>query len=159
MVFAQPQSSGWYFKPADLSGHLILITEVHETFTRHDELAGKEKLHARFSYTDLDGDQSLCEDALSSHPGIALRLKAHAGKGTPVLGRITQEPSKKAGFNAAWVLGEYIAGIDDIKAQQWLDAQPVRATQLQSVPPAGPAISPEQIQQIKAAGIELPPGY
>jgi hypothetical protein len=176
-AFAQPSPSGTFLKPADLNGHLILVTDVVETFDRYDELAGKDKLNARFSYVDLDGDQQLVTDAINSHPGIALRLKAHAGKGTPVLGRITQEASKKAGFNAAWVLGEFTEGVDDVRASAWLAAHAAKAV-AQPAPVAAPTVAapapvaptpapvapvaatlqPDQIAAMKAAGIPLPPG-
>lgn len=179
-AFAQPGGGG-FFKPADHSGHLILVTAVHETFMRHDDMAGKEKLHARLDYACLDcEDSTLVESSLTSHPGIAGRLQPHAGKGTPVLGRIGQAPSKNG--HPAWVLGPYTEGTDDVRAQQWMSngalAQPSvptatpqqsTATSQQSTataptaaPPAaaatvnGVALTPEQVAAMKELGIEIP---
>lgn len=168
--FAQPSASGTFLKPAELNGHLILVTEVTEVFERYDDLAGKDKLNVRFSFVDLDGDQQLVDDAISSHPGIALRLKPHAGKGSPVLGRIGQEPSKKAGFNPTWVLGEFTEGVDDVKAANWMTqhaqgqvAQPaaVPAPAAAAVPAAetGPKPITESLAEtMRQNGIAIPPG-
>lgn len=144
--FAQPSASGLFLRPADLNGHLVLVTEVTEAFDRYDDLAGKDKLNVRFNYVDLDGDQQLVEDAISSHPGIALRLKPHVGKGSAVLGRIGQEPSKKAGFNPTWVLGEYQEGVDDVRASQWLTQRAQQQMQqptpaAQAAPAAAPSMA------------------
>ncbi len=173
MQFAQPQATGMFFKPADHNDHLILVTSVHETYDRYDELAGKDKLNARFDYIDLDSNDGLIENAISSHPGIALRLKGSVGKGTPVLGRIGQEASKKAGFNAAWVLGEFTEGVDDKRAADWLTnnaaasvRQPEATPQPPSTPPpaaaqkpAGAATIPASVAEtMKANGIQIPAG-
>lgn len=172
MTFAQPQAVGSFLKPADLNGHLILVTKVHEAFERYDDLAKKEKLNVRFNYVDLDGDQQLVEDAISSHPGIALRLKGAISSGDQVLGRIGQEPSKKAGFNPAWVLAAFTEGVDDVKASQWLAAhaqatvtQPTQVAQQAPAPVAAPAAAPaaQTIPQsaadtMRANGIQIPPG-
>ena len=151
--FAQPQNVGRFLTARDMLGHLILVTKVHETFDRHDDLAGKEKLNARFDYVDLDtAEQELVTDALSSYPGIALRLKPYVGKNQKVLGRITQEPSKKPGMNPAFVLGEFVAG-DDVKAKAWLDAQVAKSIQQ-------PAPTPDASAQpaVVAAPVAAPAG-
>jgi hypothetical protein len=149
MQFTQPATGGNFLRPADHNGHLILVTAVHEAFERYDDLASKDKLNVRFDYVDLDGDQQLVEDALSSHPGIALRLKAAVGKDAPVLGRIGQEPSKKAGFNPTWVLGPYTEGVDDVTAGNWMTN---RATASVSQPPAAaPTPAPVAPAPVQAA--------
>lgn len=171
MQFAQPQATGMFFKPADHSDHLILVTAVHETYDRYDDLAGKDKLNARFDYVDLDSDDGLVENAISSHPGIALRLKGSVGKGTPVLGRIGQEASKKAGFNAAWVLGEFTEGVDDKRAADWLTAnatasvrqpeatpQPPAEAAAAQKPTAATTIPASVAETMKANGIQIPAG-
>lgn len=173
--FHQPSAVGTFLKPAELNGHLILVTAVHETFDRYDDLAGKDKLNARFDYVDLDGEKTLVADAISSHPGIALRLKSVAGKNEPVLGRIGQEPSKKAGFNPTWVLGEYTEGVDDVAAAAWMTANatasitqpaatapapaPASAAADSNPKPTGGTTIPESVAaSMRANGIPIPDG-
>ena len=182
--FDQPAFVGSWLSPKDVLDHLILVTKVHESFERYDDLAGKEKIHVRFDYVDLDSpNQDLVTDAINSHPGIALRLKGAIATGRPVLGRIGQEPAKKAGLSAAYVLGEFTAGVDDIRARDWQLAQasqvsqpsadaPAVAPPVQHVAPAPvpaptPAAAPapaaqtitqEQANQMNAIGVTLPPG-
>jgi hypothetical protein len=148
-MFDQPGGGG-FLKPADHNGHLLLVTAVHETFQRHDELAGKEKLHARIDYVCLDcPDADLVESALTSHPGIAGRLQSKVGK--QVLGRIGQAPSKTG--QPAWILGPFTEGVDDAKAQAWLTAHTTRPAQ----PTAPAGDDPWAGQQPPAAAPPQPP--
>jgi hypothetical protein len=123
MPFSQPTSGDW-FKPKDISGHLILVTKVHEVGERYDNLSGRDKPYAIMDYVDLDEPgQELHAHVNDNHPGVANKLvKAHR-TGEMVLGRITQVPSDKG--NPAWVLGPYVEGQDDQRALAWVNAHPI----------------------------------
>jgi hypothetical protein len=138
--FTQPVSGQW-LKPKDIPGHLLLITAVHETGQRYDQLSARDKPYAVFDYVDLDEDGQPEEYNVSdNHPGIASKLVQAQRSGGMVLGRITQAPSSQG--QPAWVLGPYAEGSDDQRATAWLTTHPRRQVQQpeqRPQPPATPA--------------------
>lgn len=144
-TFGQPSSGDW-FKPADAFGHLILVTKVHEIGTKYDNLASADKPHAVFDMVDLDTPNPVLQQHVNdSHPGVVGKLGKALRTGEMVLGRITQAPGK--GDNLAWVLGPFTPGQDDLRAQAWLQANPMNnfgqpAQQTASRP--APAPQPQQ---------------
>lgn len=137
--FTQPVSGMW-LKPKDIPGHLLLITAVHDTGQRYDQLSARDKPYAVFDYVDLDDPAQAEEYNVSdNHPGIASKLVQAQRTGGMVLGRITQAPSSQG--QPAWVLGPYTEGSDDTKATTWLaahprDRRPAQPAQQASQPPA-----------------------
>lgn len=119
--FGQPSGGGNWIKPAEINGHLILITKVHAIEKHFDNLKDAEVDRAEFDMVDLNGDRELQVSMYNSHPGIVNKLKSAMRQGNGVLGRIGQAPTQKG--NPAWVLGPYVEGTDDVLAQKWLDAQ------------------------------------
>ncbi len=138
--FTQPQSGAW-LKPANITGHLLLITAVYDTRMAYDDMSAREKLVATFDYVDLDDPNPAEEYNVSdNHPGIANKLVQAQRTGGMVLGRITQAPSKQG--QPAWVLGPYTEGTDDQRATAWLAAHPRGSKPAQPVSgpqPAAPA--------------------
>jgi hypothetical protein len=131
--FSQP-SSGAFFKPAEYHGHLILVVRVTEVGTRYDNLAGKDKAYVVMDMVDLDSPQPQLQQGVNdNHPGIVNKLTNAHRTGEMVLGRIGQIPSEKG--NPAWVLGPFQEGADDLRASQWLQANPIN----QFGQPAAPA--------------------
>ncbi|MFD6025668.1 hypothetical protein [Streptomyces griseoluteus] len=136
-MFSQPSDGGGYFKPADASGHLVLITSVHEIFKKFDQLRNEEIDQAVVDLVDLDTpEQELRERINVSHKGIVSRLSAGSGL---VLGRIGQVATK-SGFQA-WALLPYAEGSDDVRAGAWVTAhQPVFSqAPASAAAPQGPA--------------------
>jgi hypothetical protein len=135
--FTQPGTAEW-FKPADVPGHLILITHVQEIGIRFDTLSNRDKPHGVFDYTDLDEDgQPEHYQVNDSHPGIVNKLGQAQRSGGMVLGRITQAPSSQG--QPAWVLGPYAEGSDDLRATAWLTAHPRKTVQQPEQRPQAPA--------------------
>ena len=137
-MFSQPATSSGFFKPADHSGHLILITLVHRFEQRYDEMKGEEITVAITNLVDLDFDMQLRENVIMSHPGIVNRLRATA---TNVLGRIGQTPTKKG--HPAWVLNDATGNAADIAtATAWVEKQNTNTfTQPAAAPAAAAAAS------------------
>lgn len=148
--FAQP-SSGNFFKPADRNGHLILIVAVSEIGERFDNLSGRDKPFAVMDLVDLDDpNPALQLSVTDNHPGIVNKVKTAHRTGEMVLGRIGQVATEKA--NAAWVLGPFTPGADDVRASQWLTANPINQFgQPAAAPPPAPAPAPQPVQQAPAA--------
>jgi hypothetical protein len=153
-MFNQPQDNGGFFKPAQADGHLILIVKVHEIRKHYDTLRKEELDLAVADLVDLDGDARISERIALSHPGIVNRLSATA---TMVLGRIGQADTKSG--HKAWVLDQFQAGVDDVRAAAWVNANgptfnqaaapaaapqaaPTPAPQPAPVPPVAPAPAP-----------------
>lgn len=136
MLIEQPQSGSW-LKPADLVGHLLLVIRVHKFDIRFDQKAGADKEFAQFDVVDLDGAQTV-ETVFDSHPVIISKIR-NLKPGSVILGRIGQVPTGKA--SPAWGLIEYTPGVDDVRAQMWLDTHPQNLTG-QSAPQAPPASQP-----------------
>jgi hypothetical protein len=141
-TFGQPSSGDW-FKPAEANGHLILITKVHQIGTKYDNLSNGEKPHGIFDLVDLDQpNPHLIEHMNDSHPGIVNKLAKALRTGEMVLGRITQAPSDKG--NPAWVLVPFTPGQDDLRAQAWLQANPLNNFGQPAQQQASPAPQPQQ---------------
>jgi hypothetical protein len=140
-MFNQPTEAafGGFFKPADHNGHLVLITVVHSIGKKFDTLRNEEIDQADVDVVDLDGDGQLREHVNITHKAIVSRLTPGA---TLILGRIGQVPTK-SGFQA-WALQPFNEGVDDKKAEAWVNAhkptftQAAPATQ-QQAPAAAPA--------------------
>lgn len=148
-TFAQP-SSGNFFKPADHHNHLILIAAVTETGERFDSMYGKDKPYAIVDMVDLDAPNPQLERGVTmSHPGICNKLGNAARSGEMVLGRIQQAPTDKG--NPAWVLGPYTPGQDDVRASQWLTANPINSFGQPSTQQQAPAPAPSVQQQAPSA--------
>lgn len=146
-TFAQP-SSGNFFKPAERQNHLILIVSVSEIGERFDNLAGRDKPYAVADIVDLDAQPPALERGVTlSHPGIVNKLGGAHRNGEMVLGRIAQVPTEKG--NPAWVLGPYTPGQDDVRASQWLTANPINSFG-QPSQQAAPTPAPSVQQQTPA---------
>ncbi|MFG1997894.1 hypothetical protein ACGFNU_01950 [Spirillospora sp. NPDC048911] len=157
--FNQPSSGAW-LKPAEHSGHLLLILKVHEVGERFDQLKGRDVPVARFDFVDLDeADPAPRRHVSDSHPGIVNKLLAVAHSGGMVLGRCGQVATDKG--NPAWVLGPYAEGTDDQRAATWLTAnQPVAPAPAAAPPaPAAPAAAPvPQPAAAQSAAVAAPAG-
>jgi hypothetical protein len=136
-MFNQPTAGGGFLKPAELNGHLILITVVHEIGKRYDQLRNEEIDQAVVDYVDLDGDNELRERVNVTHKGIVSRLAPGA---TLVLGRIGQVATK-SGFQA-WALLPFNEGVDDTEAEAWVNAHKPSFTQAAPAPQPTPAQTP-----------------
>ncbi|MEV7364298.1 hypothetical protein [Streptomyces sp. NPDC091299] len=134
-MFNQPTEAafGGFFKPAEHNGHLILITSVHSIGKKFDTLRNEEIDQADVDVVDLDGDGQLREHVNVTHKAIVSRLTPGA---TLILGRIGQVATK-SGFQA-WALQPFNEGVDDQKAEAWVNAH--KPTFTQAVPAAAPAV-------------------
>jgi hypothetical protein len=140
-MFNQPTESafGGFFKPADHNGHLVLITIVHSIGKKFDTLRNEEIDQADVDIVDLEGDGELREHVNVTHKAIVSRLSPGA---TFILGRIGQVATK-SGFQA-WALQPFNEGVDDKKAEAWVNANKPTFTQAapattQQQPTAAPA--------------------
>lgn len=148
-MFNQPTESafGGFFKPAEHNGHLVLITVVHNIGKKFDTLRNEEIDQADVDIVDLDADAQLREHVNITHKAIVSRLTPGA---TLILGRIGQVPTK-SGFQA-WALNPFNEGVDDKKAEAWVNAHKPTFTQATApaptVPPqaAPPATQPPAAQ-------------
>jgi hypothetical protein len=133
-MFNQPTEAafGGFFKPAEHNGHLVLITVVHGIGKKFDTLRNEEIDQADVDVVDLDGDNQLREHVNITHKAIVSRLTPGA---TLILGRIGQVPTK-SGFQA-WALNPFNEGVDDRKAEAWVNANKPTFTQA-APPPAAP---------------------
>jgi hypothetical protein len=133
-MFNQPSEAafGGFFKPADHSGHLILVTVVHSIGKKFDTLRNEEIDQADVDIVDLEGDGQLREHVNVTHKAIVSRLTPGA---TFILGRIGQVATK-SGFQA-WALQPFNEGVDDKKAEAWVNAN--KPTFTQAAPAAQPA--------------------
>jgi hypothetical protein len=133
-MFNQPTEAafGGFFKPAEHNGHLVLIAVVHGIGKKFDTLRNEEIDQADVDIVDLDGDSQLREHVNITHKAIVSRLTPGA---TLILGRIGQVPTK-SGFQA-WALNPFNEGVDDKKAEAWVNAH--KPTFNQAAPPAVPA--------------------
>lgn len=153
--FSQPSSGDW-FKPAEHSGSLILITKVHETGIRFDNLAGKDKEYAIVDLVDLDEtNPQLRQYVKDNHPGICNKLAKAARTGELVLGRITQVASDKG--NPAWILGPFTPGQDDFRASAWMTANPLNS--FGQPTNQAPAPAPQPVQQYAPQPQADPQGF
>lgn len=135
-MFNQPTEAafGGYFKPAEHNGNLILITVVHGIGKKFDTLRNEEIDQADVDIVDLDGDGQLREHVNITHKAIVSRLTPGA---TLILGRIGQVATK-SGFQA-WALNPFNEGVDDKKAEAWVNAHKPTFTQAAPAAPAAPA--------------------
>jgi hypothetical protein len=135
-MFNQPTESafGGFFKPAEHNSHLILITVVHGIGKKFDTLRNEEIDQADVDIVDLDGDGELREHVNVTHKAIVSRLAPGA---TLILGRIGQVATK-SGFQA-WALQPFNEGVDDKKAEAWVNAH--KPTFTQAAAPAPQAAS------------------
>jgi hypothetical protein len=147
-MFNQPTEAafGGYFKPADHNGHLILVTVVHGIGKKFDTLRNEEIDQADVDVVDLDGDNQLREHVNITHKAIVSRLAPGA---TFVLGRIGQVATK-SGFQA-WALQPFNEGVDDKKAEAWVNAHKPTFTQAAPSPQAAPAAAPAPVAAAPAA--------
>lgn len=134
-MFNQPTAGGGFLKPAEMNGHLVLFTVVHEIGKRYDQLRNEEIDQAVVDVVDLEGDNELRERVNVTHKGIVSRLAPGA---TFVLGRIGQVATK-SGFQA-WALLPFNEGVDDAKAEAWVNAHKPTFTQAAPVPAAAPSV-------------------
>lgn len=136
-MFNQPTEAafGGFFKPAEHNGHLVLVTVVHSIAKRFDTLRNEEIDQAEVDIVDLDGDNQVREHVNITHKAIVSRLTPGA---TFILGRIGQIPTK-SGFQA-WALNPFSEGIDDKKAEAWVNAN--KPTFNQAAVPAQQTTSP-----------------
>ncbi|WP_069883481.1 hypothetical protein [Streptomyces luteocolor] len=159
-MFNQPSESafGGFFKPAECNGHLILVTAVHGISKKFDTLRNEEIDQADVDVVDLDGDQQIREHVNVTHKAIVSRLTPGA---TMILGRIGQVATK-SGFQA-WALNPFNEGVDDQKAEAWVNAHKPTFNQAaapapQSAPaPATPAPAAAQPPVNTTTG-EVPAG-
>jgi hypothetical protein len=141
-MFNQPTAGGGFLKPAEMNGHLVLFIVVHEIGKRYDQLRNEEIDQAVVDVVDLEGDNELRERVNVTHKGIVSRLAPGA---TFVLGRIGQVATK-SGFQA-WALLPFNEGVDDAKAEAWVNAHKPTFTQaapasVQAAPAPSPAATP-----------------
>jgi hypothetical protein len=138
-MFNQPTESafGGFFKPAEHNGHLVLVTTVHSIGKKFDTLRNEEIDQADVDIVDLDGDGELREHVNVTHKAIVSRLTPGA---TLILGRIGQVATK-SGFQA-WALQPFNEGVDDKKAEAWVNAHKPTFTQAAAAPQAAPAAAP-----------------
>lgn len=143
-MFNQPTEAafGGFFKPAEHNGHLVLITVVHGIGKKFDTLRNEEIDQADVDIVDLDGDGQLREHVNVTHKAIVSRLTPGA---TLILGRIGQVATK-SGFQA-WALQPFNEGVDDKKAEEWVNAHKPTFNQAatpapQPAPTAAPAAQP-----------------
>jgi hypothetical protein len=144
-MFNQPTEAafGGYFKPAEHNGHLILVTVVHSIGKKFDTLRNEEIDQADVDIVDLDGDNQLREHVNITHKAIVSRLTPGA---TLILGRIGQVATK-SGFQA-WALQPFNEGVDDKKAEAWVNAHKPTFTQAASpAPQPAPAPAPAPAAQ------------
>jgi hypothetical protein len=150
-MFNQPTEAafGGFFKPADHNGHLILITVVHGIGKKFDTLRNEEIDQADVDVVDLDGDGQVREHVNVTHKAIVSRLTSGA---TFILGRIGQVATK-SGFQA-WALNPFNEGIDDKKAEAWVNAN--KPTFTQAAPAAAPAPQAHVPQAAPAPAAQTP---
>ncbi|MFK4869026.1 hypothetical protein ACI3K4_27810 [Streptomyces sp. CSMPJR101] len=143
-MFNQPTEAafGGFFKPAEHNGHLILITVVHSIGKKFDTLRNEEIDQADVDIVDLDGDGQLREHVNVTHKAIVSRLTPGA---TLILGRIGQVATK-SGFQA-WALQPFNEGVDDKKAEAWVNAHKPTFTQAAPAPQPAPAATPAPAAQ------------
>lgn len=134
-MFNQPSETafGGFFKPADHNGHLVLITVVHGIGKKFDTLRNEEIDQADVDIVDLEGDNQIREHVNVTHKAIVSRLTPGA---TMILGRIGQVATK-SGFQA-WALQPFNEGVDDKKAEAWVNAN--KPTFTQAAPAAAPTV-------------------
>lgn len=134
-MFNQPTETafGGFLKPAEHNGHLVLITVVHSIGKKFDTLRNEEIDQADVDIVDLDGDAQLREHVNVTHKAIVSRLTPGA---TLILGRIGQVPTK-SGFQA-WALNPFNEGVDDKKAEAWVNAH--KPTFTQAAPAPAPTV-------------------
>jgi hypothetical protein len=135
-MFNQPTESafGGFLKPAEHNGHLLLITTVHSIGKKFDTLRNEEIDQADVDVVDLDGDGQLREHVNVTHKAIVSRLTPGA---TFILGRIGQVATK-SGFQA-WALQPFNEGVDDKKAEAWVNAHKPTFSQAAPAPAPQPA--------------------
>lgn len=144
-MFNQPTEAafGGFFKPAEHNGHLVLITVVHSIGKKFDTLRNEEIDQADVDVVDLDTDGQLREHVNITHKAIVSRLTPGA---TLILGRIGQVPTK-SGFQA-WALNPFNEGVDDKKAEAWVNAHKPTFTQAApAAPQTAPAAAPAPAAQ------------
>jgi hypothetical protein len=130
MQFSQPPSQARFLKPAEVNGHLILVTQYIGIERVIDKFRGEcDQLEVEL--VDLDGDKK-AERYLIKHPSI---IKAIQKTGY-TLGRIGQRTSQSTG-NQYWTVLPFEEG-DDTKAEQWAVANQIRP----AAQPAPAAASP-----------------
>jgi hypothetical protein len=162
-MFDQPTSGTW-LKPADCNGHLLLVESVASITKHYDDLKKAEVDKAEMVVIDLDDANPIRQTMFNSHPGIVNKLRKLASGGNPVLGRIAQVPSNYA--SPAWVLGEYVPGTDDVRAEAWIKAHPATAfaqpapvADAWSAPaPAAPVSPPAAAPVASTVAVKLPDG-
>ena len=142
-MFNQPTEAafGGFFKPADHNGHLVLITVVHGIGKKFDTLRNEEIDQADVDIVDLEGDGQLREHVNVTHKAIVSRLTPGA---TFILGRIGQVATK-SGFQA-WALQPFNEGVDDKKAEAWVNANKPTFTQAAPPPAQQQATAPAPAQ-------------
>ncbi len=114
-MFSQPTSGGGgWLSPRDHHGNLILVTEVHEADKHYDDRRKKEMVRLTIDYVDLDGDGRLRERVYVTAPGMTNRINRNG----PTLGRVG---TLKLAQGDMWVINPFEEGVDDVKAQAWLD--------------------------------------
>ena len=143
--FAAHSSGGAYLKPADMNGHLVIITNVVQDWpTQYDTLRKADVEVASFQLADLHGSGEW-EQVKSNYAGVNNKLGNVRGKpGQMVLGRIGQ--ARTTGGYDAWVLAEY-SSEDEAYAVNWLASNPAPSAFAapsapaapQGLPPAPPA--------------------
>lgn len=145
-MFNQPQAHSGWFKPAEKFGHLILITRFHGTERKWDTLRNAEVDEAIVDLVDLDDSApALVERLRISHAGIVNKI-ARDGM---TLGRIGQATTR-SGMNA-YVLDAFTEGVDDVRAQQWLAANPVNTVRQPAPAAQAPAPTPAAATPAQAA--------
>lgn len=151
-MFNQPTESafGGFFKPAEHNGHLILVTAVHGISKKFDTLRNEEIDQADVDIVDLDGDQQVREHVNITHKAIVSRLTPGA---TMILGRIGQVATK-SGFQA-WALQPFNEGVDDQKAEAWVNAN--KPTFTQAAPSPAPQAAPAPAPTVPAPAAAQPP--
>jgi hypothetical protein len=164
--FNAPGGGGSWLKPADLNGHLIVVTKVHSLDTEHfDSFKNGNVTKVEFDYVDLDDPgQQVVENALDTHSGIVGRLREFTGRPEAlVLGRIVQVPTKSG--NLAWIIEDCTGNPADVaRAMQWLNAwragsfaAPAPAPVAQTVTPQpAPVVAPAAAPQVN--GMAIPDG-
>lgn len=133
-MFAQPSSGSDIVKPADLLGHLLLVTPLE--FKESITTAFGESSAIAVDLVDLDTTEEF-HDVLFFGRGLIANLKSNIG--AQVLGRMAQGIAR-TGQSAPWVL-EAATDADTQKAIAYVQAKATGNIATPAPTPA-PAVTP-----------------
>lgn len=123
-MFNQPgTASGDKLDLDQLTGRLLLIYPKEQKTVPTQAFGPKDALVADIVVLDGPAAGEELRDAFI-FPGYMIgQLKQYIGNPNPALGRVAKGQGKP-GQQAPWVLDDYVLGVDDVVATQWLNAHP-----------------------------------